>query len=91
MGYIKQKFLSGFAKEQEVVIQAVKPKTKAKKEITIQEVDVDETTARKKSLSNGKCIYCDKTLSRSEFRDSEGELTGWIVECLNCERVYDED
>lgn len=89
MGLIKEKYLSGISKTEEIRLQKVTktPKT----EIKIQEVEVEVDNPRRKALDSGRCIYCNKPLSRSEFRDKDGELEGWIVECLDCDVVYDED
>lgn len=87
MGLIKEKYLSGISKTEEIRLQKVNktPKT----EIKIQEVEVDNP--RRKALDSGRCVYCDRKLSKTEFRDKNGELDGWITECLYCQICYDED
>jgi hypothetical protein len=98
MGYLKHKYLEGMYKDDNLSI----PKAKLQKKTTefkIQEVDEDiikdklrekESQERLRGLGCGNCI-CGNKLSRSEFRDESGEVEGWIVECLECGRVYDED
>jgi len=58
-----------------------------KKQKIMEVTDTDRTS----SLSSGRCVFCDKRLSRTTFRDKNGEVDGWIVECVNCDVVYDED
>jgi hypothetical protein len=79
MGRIKEQILKGIPKSET--------------EFRLQELSdsEDKNNSRHKALSSGRCVYCDKPLSKSEFRDKEGELEGWITECLYCDVVYDED
>jgi hypothetical protein len=50
----------------------------------------EESNNRILSLNNGICVKCNKPLSRTTFRDINGEVEGWTSECLNCEILYEE-
>jgi len=37
------------------------------------------------------CKECGEGLITSTFRDRDGEVTGWVTECIGCDIIYMEE
>jgi hypothetical protein len=90
MGKLKQNILQAYSKDEDI-LEIQKVFKKRETEITIQEVKEDkEKENRQKSLMNGRCVYCNKPLTRTTFRSPDGEVEGWTTECVFCNLLYEE-
>jgi len=55
------------------------------------EIKMIEEEKMKDKRGLNTCAKCGNRLSHSTFRDENGEVVGWITECLKCDIVYAEE
>ena len=56
-----------------------------------QEIEMIEEEKMKDRRGLNTCAKCGNKLSHSTFRDENGEVIGWITECLKCDIIYSEE
>ena len=45
----------------------------------------------KDKRGHNTCVKCGKKLRYTTYKDENGEVVGWVTECIPCGLTYDEE